>query len=84
MSNLATFIVSWSGAINTIYDAAGRRSRGKTLSGENMIKGLEEKRGKASRVMWPAYEMNRDEVEKQLRLLIEDVMRQVNRNLVVR
>lgn len=84
MSNLATFIVSWSGAINTVYDIAGRKSRGATPSGRNMIAGLESKKGKASRVLWPAYEANRDQVEKQMRLLLEDVMRQVNRNLVLR
>lgn len=84
MSNLATFVVSWSGAINTVYDIAGRKTRGATPSGRNMIAGLEAKKGKASRVLWPAYEANRDEVEKQMRLLIEDVMQQVNRNLVVR
>lgn len=84
MSNLATFIVSWSGAINTVYDIAGRKSRGETVSGRNMIAGLEAKKGKASRVLWPAYEANRDQVEKQIRLLLEDVMQQVNRNLVVR
>jgi hypothetical protein len=84
MSNLATFIISWSGAINTVYDMAGRKSSGKTDSGKNMINGLEARFGKASRVLWPAYEMNRQEVEKQMRLLLEDVMNQVNRNLVIR
>jgi hypothetical protein len=82
MSNLATFIIQWSGAINTIYDIAGRESRGSTPQGRNMIAGLESKKGKASRVLWPAYEMNRQEVEKQMRVLLEDVMAQVNRNLV--
>lgn len=84
MSNLTTFIVSWYGAINTVYDIAGRESRGKTVSGRNMIAGLEAKKGKASRVLWPAYLANRDEVEKQMRLLLEDLMQQINRNLVVR
>jgi hypothetical protein len=84
MTNLATFIISWSGAINTVYDMAGRKSRGNSVSGRNMIAGLEAKKGKASRVLWPAYEANRDQVEKQMRLVLEDVMQQVNRNLVVR
>lgn len=83
MSNLATFIIQWSGAINTIYDIAGRESRGATPQGRNMIAGLEMRKGKASRVLWPAYEANRDAVESAMRDLLNDVMAQVNRNLVL-
>ena len=81
--NLATFYVSWSGAINAIYDMAGRRNQPATEQGRFMIAGLEAKKGKSSRVLWPAYEMNRQEVEKQMQLLIDDLMKQVNRNLVL-
>jgi hypothetical protein len=80
--DLATFVVQWAGAINAIYDMAGRRNLPDTAQGAVMIRALETRYGKASRVLWPAYEANADEVVKQVRLLIEDVMAQVNRNLV--
>lgn len=80
--NLAVFYVSWSGAINAIYDMAGRRNQPETPQGRQMIAGLEAKYGKSSRALWPAYEMNRQEVEKAMQQLVNDVMAQVNRNLV--
>jgi len=82
VTNLAVFTVTWKGAINTIYDLAGRRGNGDTERGARMIRALEARHGKASRVLWPAYEMNRDEVERQTFELVEEVMRAVNRNLV--
>lgn len=82
--NLATFVIQFAGAINAIYDMAGRRNQPATPQGRTMIAGLEARYGKGSRVLWPAYEANKDAVEKEVRLLIEDVMQQVNRNLVLR
>jgi hypothetical protein len=78
MANLAVFTIAWSGATNAIYDLAGRTSRGATKAGANMIRGLEARHGKASRVLWPAFEANRDEVELRMQRLIDDVLRQVN------
>jgi hypothetical protein len=80
-TNLAVFTVAWKGAINTIYDLAGRGGNGDTERGAQMIRALEARFGKASRVLWPAYEMNREQVEKQVGQLVEDVLRQVNRKL---
>jgi hypothetical protein len=82
VTNLAAFSVAWTGGINTIYDLAGRKSSGDTERGARMIRALEARHGKASRVLWPAYEMNRDEVERQTLEIVEGVMRAVNRNLV--
>ena len=79
MTNLAVFSIAWAGAINTIYDLAGRGGRGETAAGANMIRGLEARRGKASRVLWPAYEGNKSEVERELADIIDDVMRQTSR-----
>jgi hypothetical protein len=31
--------------------------------------------------LWPAYEMNRDQVERQTRDIVETVLREVNRKL---
>jgi hypothetical protein len=79
MTNLAVFSIAWAGAINTIFDLAGRGGRGDTAAGANMIRGLEARRGKASRVLWPAYEANKNEVERELAAIIDDVMRQVSK-----
>ena len=81
MSNLAVFSVAWAGAINTIYDLAGRTSRGSTRAGANMIRGIEARKGKASRVLWPAYLANQEEVSKRIQDLIDDLMRQVSREI---
>ena len=82
VTNLAVFSVAWSGAINTLYDLAGRKSSGDTERGARMIRALEARHGKASRVLWPAYEMNREEVERQTAQIVDGVMRAVNRNTV--
>jgi hypothetical protein len=75
MSNLAVFSIAWSGAINTIYDLAGRTSRGATKAGANMIRGIEAKKGKASRVLWPAWQANSDEVQRRMQDLIDDLFK---------
>jgi hypothetical protein len=82
VTNLAVFSVAWSGAINTLYDLAGRKSSGDTERGARMIRALEARHGKASRVLWPAYEMNREEVERQTAQIVEGVMGEVNRKMV--
>ena len=81
MANLAVFTIAWSGATNAIFDLAGRTSRGATKAGANMIRGLEARHGKASRILWPAFEANRGEVEQRMQRLIDDVLRQVNRDI---
>jgi hypothetical protein len=81
MANLAVFSIAFAGATNAIYDLAGRTSRGATKAGANMIRGLEARHGKASRVLWPAYDMHRDDVVKGIQELIDQVLRQVNREV---
>ena len=78
LANLAVFTIAWSGATNAIFDLAGRTSRGATKAGANMIRGLEARHGKASRVLWPAFEANRGEVEQRMQRLIDDVLQQVS------
>jgi hypothetical protein len=80
-SNLAVFSVAWSGAVNTLYDLAGRRGSGDVERGAQMIRALEARYGKASRVLWPAYEMNREQVEKETAAIVRRVLREVNRKL---
>jgi hypothetical protein len=77
MSNLAVFSIAWAGAINTIYDLAGRTSRGATRAGANMIRGIESKKGKASRVLWPAYQANQEEVMRRMQELLDKLFDRV-------
>lgn len=81
MTNLAVFSVAWSGTVNTLFDLAGRRSGGDTEAGARMIRALEARFGKASRILWPAYEMNRAEVEKQTAELVKATLAATNRRL---
>ena len=79
MTNLAVFSIAFAGSINTVYDLAGRTNGGATKAGQNMIRGLEARKGRASRVLWPAYEANKDEVEQEVARIIDDLMREVSR-----
>ena len=75
MTNLAVFTIAWGGTINTIYDLA---NKSQTSAGANMVRGLESKHGKASRVLWPAYTANRQEVVQEMKNIIEEVSQIVN------
>lgn len=75
-TNLAVFTIAWGGTINTIYDLA---NKSQTAAGANMVRGLEARHGKASRVLWPAYTANQNEVEQKVSDIIDEVMRVVSR-----
>jgi len=70
MSNASVFFIRWNGAMNTIYDMARKGNLGQSLR---------IKHGNASRVLWPAYERNKAEVEAQTLELAFDAMRAVDR-----
>lgn len=74
MQNAAVFVVKFAGMVNTVFSVAGRKHGGSSKQGENMIKVLEYRYGKPSRVLWPAYEANKAEVEKQVEILTKQVM----------
>jgi hypothetical protein len=76
--DLAVLIVRWRGAVNTLFDMA-RDS--KTVQGANMIRGLNANTQQASRVMWPAYESKKNDVEDAIRDEIVKVMAIVNRRI---
>ena len=75
--NVGTFRIVWTGTANTIFDIAGRKSSG------SFIDRLNARYGRASRVLWPAYEKNKTQVEQEMIALVEGVMKEVNRNLVM-
>ena len=82
MSNLATFYIRWTGPGARLFDISGRGSAGKG-SGATMIRGLESKFGKASRLMWPSFERKRESVEDAIRDIVNDLMKRVNRDVRV-
>ena len=80
--NLAVFSISWRGVADQVFASAGRGSSGKTPQGKQMIKALNERHGQATRILWPAYEKNKDQVDKELFALVERVMAAVNKKTV--
>ena len=80
--NLAVFTLSWLGAANQVFELAGRASGGKTPQGKQMIQALNERYGRPGRIIWRAYDKSRDEVDKEMRQLVERVMAQVNRKAI--
>ena len=76
--DLAVLVIRWRGAVNTLFDVA---QNSETTQGANMIAGLNNKVGHASRVMWPAYEKHADEVENAIRDEVIRVMAMVNRKI---
>ena len=80
--NLAVFTISWRGAADQVFALAGRESSGKTPQGKQMIKALNEKHGQATRILWPAYEKNKEQVDKELFALVERVMAAVNKKTI--
>jgi hypothetical protein len=73
--DLAVFYVSWAGGVNAIFDMAGRKNK------SFMAANLSGKFGPPSRIMWPAAEKNADNVEAQMSIVVEQVMREYNRKL---
>jgi len=80
--NLQVFTLSWLGAANEMFEMAGRESSGKTPQGRQMIVALNTRFGQPGRVLWNAYDKNRDVVDKEMRALVERVMAAVNRKAI--
>lgn len=74
---LGVFYLGWYGMANTVYDMAGRKRS--SVMGEN----LRAKYGAPSRVMWPAFNKNKDTVEDGVLEIVERVGREVGRYLIV-
>ncbi len=80
MQDATVFMIRFAGMVNTVFSVAGRDNpSGNSDAGAQMIKVLEHRYGKPSRVLWPAYEANKDEVERQVIELTENVMAEANK-----
>jgi len=75
--NVGTFRLVWAGIANQTFDIAGRKSS------NALGRALTARFGSASRVLWPAYEQNKSEVNREMVQLVDRVMKEVNRNLVM-
>ena len=82
MRNLQVFTLSWLGAANEVFEMAGRESSGKTQQGKQMIAALNTRFGQPGRVLWNAYDKNRDVVDKEMRQLVDRIMAAVNRKAI--
>ena len=69
--NLATFGIRWGGPQATLFDMARKG---------NLSQSLQAKYGPPSRVIWRAYEAQDEEVNKQVRDLVNRVMKMTGNN----
>ena len=77
--NSAAFSVMQKNAAATVFDIAGRENKGNKLDlAFNTTFGR-----RASRVIWPAFEMNINKVIGNVQKVADDVMAEVNKNLKV-
>lgn len=68
-------------AAGSAYDMAGRKSSGRTRSGQTMIREINARHGRASRSIWPAVEKHADEVENGIERIFEQYAKIVSREL---
>jgi len=97
LENVGTFRIVWTGIANTTFDVAGRKSKGTvkatsrigshgkrvgTVGGPQMIAVLNARYGMASRAMWPAWQRNKTNVDREMQQLCDKVMKLTNQRLV--
>lgn len=94
--NVGTFGLVLKGNVNTIFDMAGRKSRGNTdvfsrigshgrrvgtVGGPLLIATLQGRYGGASRAVWAGYERSKNELDREMEQLVQRVMQLVNTDL---
>lgn len=70
VKNLAVFGIRWTNARATVLDMSRKSS---TPQGDIMVAKLTQRYGRASRIMYPAYEKHRDQVVKEVESLVAGV-----------
>jgi hypothetical protein len=78
--NQGTIVIIQKDPAASIIDMAGKAG-GRGRRGMNFVNQMM-RFGPPSRIMWPAYERNANEIEANMVVVIEQVMEQVNRNMV--
>ena len=74
--NLAAFGIRWLGSASVLFDTSGQAD---TPQGQRMVAALNARFGQPSRVMWRAYERESLDVQQEMRDLVNDIMRAVDR-----
>ena len=69
-SNVGTFLIQWQGATGTMFDTSMDGPLGRALTARY---------GRASRVMWKAYEKRDGDVMSEMEKLVKRVMDEANR-----
>lgn len=80
LTNLATFYVRFQGPTATLFDMGGK-GKVPTKQGSQMVKALSERFRSPSRVIWPAYERNQENVEGAVKELVDGLMARVQKEL---
>lgn len=80
VSDLAVFGIRWKGADAVAVEMAGRGSV-PTERGRQMVRSLNQKYGTPGRFLWRAYERHAERVTDEVRRLILQVMRDVQRSI---
>jgi hypothetical protein len=80
VSDLATFGIKWTSADALVVEMAGRGPV-PTAKGKQMVSALNSKYGTPGRFLWKAYLAHQDTVEREVELLIRDVMRRVQKEI---
>jgi hypothetical protein len=76
--NVGAFFIVQKTGWGSIYDIAGRKN-----PGSQFVQNLEANgHGSASRVMWPAYLQNANQIQLSVLDLVGDVMEETNRKLI--
>jgi hypothetical protein len=96
VENVGTFGLVLKGNVNTIFDMAGRKSRGNTdvfsrvgshgrrvgtVGGPQLIAMLQSRYSGASRAVWAGYERSKTELDREMEKLVKRVMDLVNSEL---
>jgi hypothetical protein len=80
--NVSVIGIEQKDAAAAILDMAGKKG-GTSPQGARFIASLTQMFGEPSRVMWPEYEKNGTDVERNMVNVVEHVMEAVNKNLVM-
>lgn len=68
-------------AAQNLFELAGRKSSGRTPSGQAMIRNLESRYGRASRTIWPEVEKAAGDIENEIETIFRDYAKTVTRQL---
>jgi hypothetical protein len=78
--SLAAFGIRWGDRTSVLFDASGQS---KTEQGAQMVATLGARYGSPSRAMWRAYNQSSRDIQNDVADLVEDIFRQIGKNINV-